>query len=329
MEPRDHGLEYEEDVRPQPRLTRPCAAWRRESRRLPVNRGEITTRSGRHQTSGGSWQRQNRPRRSATKPQSDGLLGLATGPEPAWNRRALKPRRVAANVNAAQDRPGLAETGLHPSPRRARQAGSRWRAALGGGALEQPRQPIDRLHHLSKRCDRYRNFGHLSRKWRQQTDGLFREHPKIAFLERSPLRQPEHRLHQSRPEHLDAVPHQAQPSRLPSVMKEPETRIQTPSEHNPRHPCRQNTNRIIEHGLHRVNGTARRELGAQLAKPPLSPSPGGERKIVRVWNERHSAGTPAPLNASLRHQARKARNGTRSRGPTDHSTGLSRRGDPA
>src|SRR5208337_928184 len=33
--------------------------------------GEITTRSGRHQTSGGSWQRQNRPRRSATKPQSD------------------------------------------------------------------------------------------------------------------------------------------------------------------------------------------------------------------------------------------------------------------
>ena len=75
MEPRDHGLEYEEDVRPQPRLTRPCAAWRRESRRLPVNRGEITTRSGRHQTSGGSWQRQNRPRRSATKPQSDGLLG--------------------------------------------------------------------------------------------------------------------------------------------------------------------------------------------------------------------------------------------------------------
>ena len=74
MEPRDHGLEYEEDVRPQPRLTRPCAAWRRESRRLPVNRGEITTRSGRHQTSGGSWQRQNRPRRSATKPQSDGLL---------------------------------------------------------------------------------------------------------------------------------------------------------------------------------------------------------------------------------------------------------------
>src|ERR1019366_1352447 len=38
VEPRDHGLEYEEDVRPQPRLTRPCAAWRRESRRLPVNR---------------------------------------------------------------------------------------------------------------------------------------------------------------------------------------------------------------------------------------------------------------------------------------------------
>ena len=75
VEPRDHGLEYEEDVRPQPRLTRPCAAWRRESRRLPVNRGEITTRSGRHQTSGGSWQRQNRPRRSATKLQSDGLLG--------------------------------------------------------------------------------------------------------------------------------------------------------------------------------------------------------------------------------------------------------------
>ena len=35
VEPRDHGLEYEEDVRPQPRLTRPCAAWRRESRRLP------------------------------------------------------------------------------------------------------------------------------------------------------------------------------------------------------------------------------------------------------------------------------------------------------
>jgi hypothetical protein len=27
VEPRDHGLEYEEDVRPQPRLTRPCAAW--------------------------------------------------------------------------------------------------------------------------------------------------------------------------------------------------------------------------------------------------------------------------------------------------------------
>jgi hypothetical protein len=40
VEPRDHGLEYEEDVRPQPRLTRPCAAWRGESRRLPVNRGD-------------------------------------------------------------------------------------------------------------------------------------------------------------------------------------------------------------------------------------------------------------------------------------------------
>src|ERR1019366_3768796 len=38
--------------------------------------GEITTRSGRHQTSGESWQRQNRPRRSATKPQSDGLLAF-------------------------------------------------------------------------------------------------------------------------------------------------------------------------------------------------------------------------------------------------------------
>jgi hypothetical protein len=40
VEPRDHGLEYEEDVCPHPRLTRPCAAWRRESRRLPVNRGD-------------------------------------------------------------------------------------------------------------------------------------------------------------------------------------------------------------------------------------------------------------------------------------------------
>jgi hypothetical protein len=38
-ERRDHGLEYEEYVRPQPHLTRPCPAWRRESRRLPVNRG--------------------------------------------------------------------------------------------------------------------------------------------------------------------------------------------------------------------------------------------------------------------------------------------------
>src|ERR1700731_3368446 len=37
---------------------------------------------------------------------------------------------------------------------------------------------------------------------------------------------------------LDAVPHQAQPSWFSSIMKEPETRIQTPSEHNPRHPCR-------------------------------------------------------------------------------------------
>ena len=92
MEPRDHGLEYEEDVRPQPRLTRPCAAWRRESRRLPVNRGEITTRSGRHQTSGGSWQRQNRPRRSATKPQSDGLLGtfIVPGDMPFLRSNLLK-----------------------------------------------------------------------------------------------------------------------------------------------------------------------------------------------------------------------------------------------
>ena len=292
MEPRDHGLEYEEDVRPQPRLTRPCAAWRRESRRLPVNRGEITTRSGRHQTSGGSWQRQNRPRRSATKPQSDGLLGLATGPEPAWNRRALKPRRVAANVNAAQDRPGLAETGLHPSPRRARQAGSRWRA-LGGGALEQPRQPIDRLHHLSKRCDRYRNFGHFSQV-AATNRRLFREHPKSRFLNARRSANPNTACTNSAGTPRRS-PTPAQPSRLPSVMKEPETRIQTPSEHNPRHPCRQNTNRIIEHGLHRVNGTARRELGAQLAKPPFRRPP-GERKIVRVWNERHSAGTPAPLN---------------------------------
>ena len=30
----------QENVRPQPRLTRPCAAWRRESRRLPVNTGD-------------------------------------------------------------------------------------------------------------------------------------------------------------------------------------------------------------------------------------------------------------------------------------------------
>ena len=96
MEPRDHGLEYEEDVRPQPRLTRPCAAWRRESRRLPVNRGEITTRSGRHQTSGGSWQRQNRPRRSATKPQSDGLLVTR-----AWlgSRWCMKELNLAHRLN--------------------------------------------------------------------------------------------------------------------------------------------------------------------------------------------------------------------------------------
>jgi transposase len=52
VEPRGHGLEYEEDVCPHPRLTRPCAAWRRESRRLPRSIGEITKRSGRHQTSG-------------------------------------------------------------------------------------------------------------------------------------------------------------------------------------------------------------------------------------------------------------------------------------
>src|ERR1019366_7745193 len=37
-EPCDHGLEHQTDVRPQPRLTRPCTAWRRESRRLPVIR---------------------------------------------------------------------------------------------------------------------------------------------------------------------------------------------------------------------------------------------------------------------------------------------------
>ena len=96
MEPRDHGLEYEEDVRPQPRLTRPCAAWRRESRRLPVNRGEITTRSGRHQTSGGSWQRQNRPRRSATKPQSDGLLGH----RPPCKRRVHPPAQPVPRLPA-------------------------------------------------------------------------------------------------------------------------------------------------------------------------------------------------------------------------------------
>ena len=108
MEPRDHGLEYEEDVRPQPRLTRPCAAWRRESRRLPVNRGEITTRSGRHQTSGGSWQRQNRPRRSATKPQSDGLLVLSLFRKPHGARFAgfpfQKPSRFQPFPdNAAND----------------------------------------------------------------------------------------------------------------------------------------------------------------------------------------------------------------------------------
>jgi hypothetical protein len=39
-EPCDHGLEHQTDVRPQPRLTRPCTAWRRESRRLPVIRGD-------------------------------------------------------------------------------------------------------------------------------------------------------------------------------------------------------------------------------------------------------------------------------------------------
>src|SRR5208337_1442097 len=75
VEPRDHGLEYEEDVCPHPRLTRPCAAWRRESRWLPVNRGDhnaIWTPPNVR----GSWPRQNRPRRSATKPQSDGLLGI-------------------------------------------------------------------------------------------------------------------------------------------------------------------------------------------------------------------------------------------------------------
>ena len=62
-----------EDVCPHPRLTRPCVAWRRESRRLPVNRGDhnaIWTPPNVR----GSWPRQNRPRRSATKPQSDGLI---------------------------------------------------------------------------------------------------------------------------------------------------------------------------------------------------------------------------------------------------------------
>jgi hypothetical protein len=51
VEPRDHGLEYEEDVYPHPRLTRPCAAWAEKADGCR-SIGEITTRSGRHQTSG-------------------------------------------------------------------------------------------------------------------------------------------------------------------------------------------------------------------------------------------------------------------------------------
>ncbi len=39
VEPCDHGLEHQTDVCPHPRLTRPCAAWRRESRRLPRSNG--------------------------------------------------------------------------------------------------------------------------------------------------------------------------------------------------------------------------------------------------------------------------------------------------
>jgi len=40
VEPCDHGLEYEADVRPQPRLTEPCAAWRKfKTPRRKVDRG--------------------------------------------------------------------------------------------------------------------------------------------------------------------------------------------------------------------------------------------------------------------------------------------------
>ena len=73
--------------------------------------GEITTRSGRHQTSGGSWQRQNRPRRSATKPQSDGLLEDV----PAHPRHS--------EFQAAMRKDGLLQAPLQP-PREPRDARS-------------------------------------------------------------------------------------------------------------------------------------------------------------------------------------------------------------
>ena len=84
VEPRDHGLEYEEDVRPQPRLRGIGGGDTNNGSMRCSSRGH--RRPGRHQTSGGSWQRQNRPRRSATKPQSDGLLGNGV----ACGRRVAK-----------------------------------------------------------------------------------------------------------------------------------------------------------------------------------------------------------------------------------------------
>ena len=72
VEPRDHGVELEADVRPRPRLMRLGAEKKRDGRRsIRV----IITRSSSDQASGDCRRRQNHSRRSAAKIQSDGLLG--------------------------------------------------------------------------------------------------------------------------------------------------------------------------------------------------------------------------------------------------------------
>jgi hypothetical protein len=132
-------------------------------------------------------------------------------------------------------------------------SGSGWVWVCEALFPDQPGNPINRLHHISKRDCPNREPRYFFRKWRQQSNAIVGEDAKIVSLERSSLRILKHCSYQSRPMRLDSIPNQTHPSRLAPVMQESKCCIQSFCDHNPRHSSCQHPCRIIEYGLHWMN----------------------------------------------------------------------------